>query len=816
MYGFTNSKYDKYGINAIKMEKVIPSILVALIITLLAMPLSASSVDVIANETTVRIGVLAHRGHAQAMKRWSSTAEYLSSKIAGHQFEIVPLNLIDMHSATRMGGIQFILTNPGNYADLQERFGISRIATLQTREDRQILLRYGAVIITRADNTDINTLEDLKGKTFMAVSAQAFGGFQMAWRELADHGIDPFRDLRELNFAGFPQDKIVFAVKNDTVDAATVRAETFARMVESGKIDATEFRVLNQQSNTGRPFPVSTRLYPEWPFATHKNTPRELATRVTQVLLSMADDHPAALAARSAGWTIPLDYSPVNELMRSLKIGPYEVLRETSLLALMQRYAYWLIGAAIALISLVLLNGYITRTNHRLRETERNLRQEIGQRKTSQATLSRYRDTLEEQVAERTHDLRVTNQALEKSRVALRKLVEITSAPELNHQQRLQQLLETGRKYFDMDVAVLAKIKDNEQRICTTSGDMSLMPEERRPLSERCAACLVDHLADPLDIPDVEEYAPQDSVCRQQGWLSYLGVGVMLESRKHYTLEFAGKKIRESTLSQWDHEILKVMAQWIADELERQIAFEAQRRHEIEFARVSRLSTIGEMAASLAHELNQPLTATINYSNSCLRILNEPNPDTVKLVKGIEQAVEGATMTADIIRHIRQFVQKREERFGEVDLNQAVRNASALLSHEIQRHNVALTFELEVAMPKIEGNLIQIEQVILNFMRNSIESMDKVDKQSHHLTIKSGTTKSGMIRVAVIDSGEGVKQDCLSKIFDAFFSTKAEGMGIGLSISRSIIESHQGRISARSLDRGGAEFAFELPATMAS
>jgi signal transduction histidine kinase len=151
----------------------------------------------------------------------------------------------------------------------------------------------------------------------------------------------------------------------------------------------------------------------------------------------------------------------------------------------------------------------------------------------------------------------------------------------------------------------------------------------------------------------------------------------------------------------------------------------------------------------------------------------------------------------------------------EVDLNHAVRNAASLMSHEIQRYNIALTFELEVAIPAIKGNLIQIEQVILNFMRNSIEAMSRVKKHSHQLTIKTETRAPGMIRVAVIDSGEGVQQDSLTKIFDAFFSTKAEGMGIGLSISRSIIESHQGHISAQPHNKGGAEFAFELPVAIA-
>jgi len=787
-----------------------------LCVGLFAISLQATRVYAAPNETIVRIGVLAYRGHTQALRRWLPTADYLSSKIAGYHFEIVPLYLDDIRKATRSGKIQFTLTNPGNYADLETRFGISRIATLQSREGTQVRVRYGAVIISRADNTAINKLDDLKGKSFMAVSAEAFGGFQMAWRELADHGIDPFRDFSELRFAGFPQDKIVLAVEDASVDAATVRAETFARMVESGVVNAADFRILNPQHNPNSPFPLSTRLYPEWPFATLKDTPHKLATQVTQALLSMPENHPAALAAHSAGWTIPLDYSPVTALMRSLKIGPYEVLRETSLWSLMKRFAYWFIGAGITLLGLITLNSYITRTNHRLRETQRNLRSEISQREASQAALSRYRDSLEEQVMERTRDLRLTNQALEKSRIALRKLVKITSAPDLNHEQRLQQLLETGRKYFNLDVAVLASIKGDEHRICRTAGDPDLVPEIRGPLNQRCAAYLVKHLSEPLDIPDVVNYATADSSCCKQGWRSYLGVGVMLEGRIHCTLEFAGTKTRHSRLSQWDHELLKVMAQWIADELERQMAYETQRRHETEFARVSRMSTIGEMAASLAHKLNQPLTATINYSNGCLRLLKHSQPDTLKLIQGLERAVEGATMAADIIRHIRQFVQKGEERYGHVDLNQAVRNVAALLSHEIRRHEIALVFDLDPNIQAIDGNLIQIEQVILNFIRNSIEAMDRMDRQQRRLTIKTQVTPSAMIRLAVSDNGEGIAKAILPKIFDAFFSTKAEGMGFGLSISRSIIESHQGRISACVRDQGGAEFAFELPATAES
>ena len=139
------------------------------IVTLLLLPVTTQPVHAEPGARTARIGVLAYRGHAQALRRWSATAEYLSDRIAGYRFEIVPLDLGGIRDATRDETLQFTLTNPGNYADLEARFGVSRIATLQAREDQRIRVRYGAVIITRADNRGISTLEDLRGKSFMAV-----------------------------------------------------------------------------------------------------------------------------------------------------------------------------------------------------------------------------------------------------------------------------------------------------------------------------------------------------------------------------------------------------------------------------------------------------------------------------------------------------------------------------------------------------------------------------------------------------------------------------------------------------------------------
>jgi C4-dicarboxylate-specific signal transduction histidine kinase len=498
--------------------------------------------------------------------------------------------------------------------------------------------------------------------------------------------------------------------------------------------------------------------------------------------------------------------------MKTLTIGPYQVLRQTSFSAILKRYAGWFSAAAILLLLLIVVNGYISRTNRKLKHAQSVLQDEIAERKRSQEALARYRDTLEEQVTKRTEDLKKTNRSLEKSRMALRELVRITSAPDLSHEEKLARLLDTGREYFNLPVAVLASIEAGGRRICQISGDARLVPGRSGPLSDKCVALLIEHKGEPLDFPDLKKEVAVDCGCRQQGWNNYLGAAVMVDGRIHCTLEFAGPNARSQVFSTWDHELLKVMAQWIGDEVELQIAHESQQRHQAEFARVSRMNTIGEMAASLAHELNQPLTGAINYCSGCLRMLREGNLDKEKLAHGMENAVEGATLAANIIRHIREFVQKGDAQQSAVDLNRAVRNVTTLVMHEARRHNVEIHLDLDNNLPPVAGDMIQLEQVVLNFIRNGIDAMNAVRPGNRVLTVTTRHTEDGKVMVSAKDQGEGIAEEAMPRIFDAFYTTKADGMGIGLSISRSIIEAHQGNIRARSLSSGGTELLFEIPA----
>ena len=239
-------------------------------------------------------------------------------------------------------------------------------------------------------------------------------------------------------------------------------------------------------------------------------------------------------------------------------------------------------------------------------------------------------------------------------------------------------------------------------------------------------------------------------------------------------------------------------------------AIEEKQRHQSELARVARMSAMGEMAAGLAHELNQPLTGAINYSSGCLRRLKQGNLDKDKLIQGLERTVEGATLAADIIRQLREFLQKGHSERKLIALNDIVLSIVDLVSAEIKRHHAKVTLRLNEGLPAIMANAVQLEQVVLNFIRNSLDAMESTHPGKRELIIAT-EQRDDKLKLSVTDYGEGLSCDAESKLFDAFYTTKPEGMGMGLSISRSIIEAHHGIISGQNAPGAGACFSFELP-----
>jgi len=229
-----------------------------------------------------------------------------------------------------------------------------------------------------------------------------------------------------------------------------------------------------------------------------------------------------------------------------------------------------------------------------------------------------------------------------------------------------------------------------------------------------------------------------------------------------------------------------------------------------ELARVSRMLTIDEMGVSIAHEVNQPLMAVVLNGDACLRWLSADPPNLSEAGKAVDRMIHEANRAAEIVRRIRSMSKKTQPRQALIDLNELVVESAALLDRAVSRNKVVLRTELAKGLPPVRGDRVQLQQVIFNLAMNAIEAMSGKSSGPRELRIRSEQETSDSVGVAVEDSGPGLPAGDLNRLFDAFFTTKADGLGIGLSISRTIIEAHGGRLWATNLDKG-ASFQFRLP-----
>lgn len=858
-----------------------------------------------ADATQVTIGVLAGEDEEGALANWSPTAQYLTRKIPEHRFVIVPLDRGRMRRAVANNELDFVLTDPGQYVELAAADGVAALVTMARTWQGKRYAKLSVAIITRADREDIRRLSQIRGKTFMASSRNLFEGFQLVGSELSAHRMEPARDLN-LDFRGLAltPEQIVYAVRDHMVDVAAVRAGVLERMAQEGKIDPSEFHVLHRHSTPGFPFAASTDAYPEWPFAKTWSAPEKLAQQVANALQVMPADHPAARAGGYAGWSAPGDYAPVATLDKH--VCPYDDPLGDYIAYYADKYRAWLVTGTIALLMLSGFIVYVVQTNRRLKVSKLFLEREIAERKRAE-------------------------QALRQSEGALRALDDITSRHDLPFEEKARALLELGRAQFGMPIAILSRINGGESAIVEVCAPEDVLAGGSVLALDQMLCCNVLQTSEPQSCERVSRPFHHPALgSRPLG--SYLCMRVEADDAVYGVLNFLSDSPRAAPFSETDKEIVKLMAQWLKVEIERQrievrarklstaleqtadavvitnrdgiieyvnTAFEAitgyakeeavgktpgivrSDRHDADFyrrlwktirrgevfhdtfinrkkdgslfyeektitpltdaqgnvthfvstgkdvtkrrlieehartrqeelAHAGRVNAMGEMTTTLAHELNQPLAAIVNYAQGSIRRVRAGGIKEDELLGALERIAALGSQAGEIIRRLRDFLRKGKPLRARVDINHVVREAADLANLEARRKHVTIRLELSDGLPPVLADPIQIEQVVLNLVHNAIEAIDQAQCPRREVIVQTAPDPKNGVEVIVRDTGPGFAVEDAERLFDTFYTTKPAGLGMGLSISRSIIDAHGERLEAMP-GAGGAVFRFALP-----
>lgn len=239
---------------------------------------------------------------------------------------------------------------------------------------------------------------------------------------------------------------------------------------------------------------------------------------------------------------------------------------------------------------------------------------------------------------------------------------------------------------------------------------------------------------------------------------------------------------------------------------------EALQTARTELARVVRITTIGELTASIAHEVNQPLAAVVANADACVAWLGLKEPNLAEARAAAERATQGATRASEVIARIRSLIHKGEPERSPVQLNRIIEDTARLIEMQVAQNGIAVAFELATSLPRVLGDRVQLQQVVLNLVINAIEAMTGASPRDRILTLRSQVEEAGQVHVSVRDTGVGVTPETRDRLFEPFFTTRAQGVGMGLAISRSIVEAHGGCLWAESTPGVGSAFQFTLPA----
>src|SRR6266511_3735387 len=306
------------------------------------------------------------------------------------------------------------------------------------------------------------------------------------------------------------------------------------------------------------------------------------------------------------------------------------------------------------------------------------------------------------------------------------------------------------------------------------------------------------------------EYPVGSSHAKEEGHRTTLATPLLRESNPIGVILIRRMEVRPFRDKQIA--LLETFADQAVIAIENVRLFEAEKQRALALAHANRVSMMGYLAASIVHEVNQPIAVVVTNAHAAVRLLGAQPPDPDEVRQALGDIIKDGNRANDVIVRIRALVQKVPPRHDPLDINRAIVDATTLIRSELLSHRVALQIQLAQDLPEVQGDRIQLQQVLLNLIIKAVEAMSAVNEGPRELLISSASNAGDSVLVAVRDSGPGLTLESLDRLFQAFHTTKADGMGMGLSICRSIVEAHGGRVWATANAPRGAIFQFTLPA----
>lgn len=808
---------------------------------------------------TYKIGVVASRGREACLKQWNQTAQYLANKIKGTTFEIVPLDHGELSSAVKNDAVDFVISDPAAYVDIESLYGAQRIATVKNLDRGRYYTVYGSVVFTKASRLDISSFENLRGKRFAASDERSFGSWIAILREFKEHAIEPRAFFSSLEFLG-TDDATVFAVLNGNVDAGSVRSGLLERMAREGKIDLKDVKALPYRGpglHEGIPLLHSSRLYPEWTISKMKHTPLDVSEDVATCLMRVEPDDIAAVIGEYSGWTVPLNYTPVHEVLRYLRLGPYKDYGRISVVSLFVQYWYWIVIILVFVIGMGIVTSYVSALNRQLSISQEKIRQERDRVQlylNIVGTIILALDTDQKVILINKKGCQILGYK-EEEIIGLNWFNHFVPGKEKNVAQKTfaQLIRDEGafpESYENEIITRQGRIRliawhntviRNEQGdiVATLSSgeDITLHKEAEIALQEsrQRLSDIIDFLPDATFVIDAEgkvitwnkALVELTGVQAQEiiGRGAYEHSAYLYGERRPALIDLVLHQ-EDNLLASYFKVYTKIHDTCIAESLintprgklnvwlkatplydkdNRPIgAIETIRditeRKKIEEAQ--RLAQLGKLVADMAHEVNNPLMIISGNAQLCLK----ENIENENIKENLSIIFEECKRAKDIIYRLLTFSRPSKGEINKISINNCVQTVLNLMEHQMSLNNVKLKRNFSQDLPLIYANEKQLQEVFMNLLNNASDAMP----EGGMITVT--TSREGdFVRTDVADMGYGMTDEVKSKIFMPFFTTKEKGTGLGLPFCQGIVQAYEGQIFCESAPGKGTIVTVLLP-----